>query len=125
MFTLIKQDKNYFMYSFGEHITILIGRNQIGNDYIITECQEEFPDAIWYHLANETYAHGILVPKPEATQSNKIKASHWIKLCLTKNKDDDIVLTKLKHIEKTKTPGLVTYNNEFYMTNSNWIDVFN
>jgi predicted ribosome quality control (RQC) complex YloA/Tae2 family protein len=102
-------------------ILLYYGRSQVGNDKIIDECQKYDSTSLWFHLAQETSAHAILVfSGDDILFQDKIDAAKWIQAELSKKKKDDVMICSLQDVQKTSTPGMVLTQNETYMSSSTW-----
>ncbi len=114
-------DKLKYVYKYVNY-QIVVGRNQKGNDHIIDHYSVVKERCYWFHLANSTSQHVILYLEKDIDKKDLINIFKDIKLELTNNKKDDVMFCRLEDVVKTKTPGLVTCNNKFLMSDDKWVN---
>ena len=90
---------------------IIIGKNQHENDELVNNAE---PDDYWLHLSNYPSPHVIIQNPNKKRIHNKIikQAAYQLKInSKYKNiQNIDIDITKIKHIQQTNKPGMVTIN---------------
>ena len=120
MFGVKITDKYKHVYKYINY-QIIVGRNQIGNDHILDHYFFVKDKCYWFHLANSTSQHIILYLENDIDKKELISIFKQIKLELNSKKKDDVMFCKLEDVVKTKTPGLVTCNNKFLMSDGGWV----
>jgi hypothetical protein len=121
--TISFRHKDWFTVDFSKDIKIYIGRNRMGNQSILNHCIPNLSKEYlhyWFHLKDSTSAHTILEYK--LLNENKDDLYDSIKWIYNKvyNNLEDTIYCRLEDVKTTKTPGLVTYKNEYYCKNINF-----
>lgn len=89
---------------------IYIGRNAIGNDYII---KLSHPESLWFHLNNISSAHIILESKGDDIPKRYINqvALKLFEYKRSLPKNVNAIYTKVKNVKLTNTYGTVIPRN--------------
>jgi hypothetical protein len=114
-------DKYKHVYKYPDY-QIIVGRNQKGNDHILDHYFFVKDRCYWFHLANSTSQHIILYLEKDIDKRDLVNVFKDIKMEITSKKKDDVIFCRLEDVVKTKTPGLVTCNNKFLMSDGLWIN---
>jgi predicted ribosome quality control (RQC) complex YloA/Tae2 family protein len=82
--------------------TINIGRNALGNEFIIKNGNE---NDLWFHLENESSPHLVLERNEYIT--TEVIRKVGIEIYKYKKSKDNIIYTKITNVKCTKIPGSV------------------
>lgn len=98
--------KDIFIEENNNKYDILIGKNALGNDYII---KMSHPESLWMHINNVPSAHVILQSKGDIIPKRYINQVASILFEYTKKapKNSYVIYTKIKHVKLTNVLGTV------------------
>ncbi|MCK5732019.1 MAG: NFACT family protein, partial [Tenericutes bacterium] len=109
-----KKKPNFSTYYDENDITILVGKNNIQNNYLTHKYAKK--DYWWFHTKNQTGSHVIVSSIDELSEST-IRTAANLSACYSKAKNSSSVpvdYTKIRYIKKVpgKLGSYVTYTNQ-------------